>query len=166
MNSLSMDAMHLVSTSPDETLRIGRIVGEGAVPGTVVALIGELGSGKTTLTQGIAAGLDVPEAYYVTSPTFTLINEYPGRIPLYHFDVYRLSDSMDLEDLGYEDYFFGDGLVAIEWAEKVMDSLPESTLFIRMERLSEDERKLELSRCAGSSVFNRLKEALEKGGYR
>lgn len=166
MKALSMDEMELVSTSLDETLRIGRIIGEGADPGTVIALIGELGAGKTSLTQGIAAGLDVPGTYYVTSPTFTLINEYPGRIPLYHFDVYRLSGSLDLEDLGYEDYFFGDGLVAVEWAEKLMDSLPESTLFIRMERLGDDERRLSLSRCAGSEAFKRLKEALEKGGYR
>lgn len=166
MKSLSMDEMELVSTSLDETLRIGRIIGEGAVPGTVIALIGELGSGKTSLTQGIAAGLDVPGAYYVTSPTFTLINEYPGRIPLYHFDVYRLSGSLDLEDLGYEDYFFGDGLVAVEWAEKLMDSLPDSTLFIRMERLGDDERRLSLSCRAGSESFKRLNEALEKGGYR
>ncbi|MCK9229902.1 MAG: tRNA (adenosine(37)-N6)-threonylcarbamoyltransferase complex ATPase subunit type 1 TsaE [Syntrophales bacterium] len=166
MKSRFPDEMELLSTSVDETFRIGRIIGERAAPGTVVALIGELGAGKTLLTQGMAAGLDVPGTYYVTSPTFTLINEYPGRIPLYHFDVYRLSGSVDLEDLGYEDYFFGDGLVAIEWAEKVMDSLPESTLFIRIKRLDEDTRKISLSCNADSTVLNRLKKALEEGGCR
>jgi len=100
-----MTNFDLISESPGDTLDIGRIIGENLTGGAVVALTGELGAGKTCLTQGIAKGLGIPEGYYVTSPTFTLINEYPGRIPLYHMDVYRLSDSRELEDMGYEEYF-------------------------------------------------------------
>ncbi|MDD5476393.1 MAG: tRNA (adenosine(37)-N6)-threonylcarbamoyltransferase complex ATPase subunit type 1 TsaE [Syntrophales bacterium] len=166
MKSGVMEEIELVSKSLEETLSIGRIIGEQADSGKVVALIGELGAGKTSITQGIAEGLGVPDAYYVTSPTFTLINEYPGRLPLYHFDVYRLSGSHELDDLGYEDYFFGEGLVVIEWAEKLMESLPDNTLFIHMDRLNDDnERRLRFSRRSGSEVFGSLKEALEKGGY-
>ena len=159
-----MKQMNLVSNSLEETQSIGRIIGERAMPGTVIALIGDLGSGKTSLTQGIAAGLQVPDDYYVTSPTFTLVNEYPGRIPLYHFDMYRLSGSPDLEDLGYEDYAYGTGLVAVEWAEKVMDRLPEKTIYIHMERLSEESRSLELS-FRSDEPFMELEAAFKEGGF-
>src|SRR5665647_2885496 len=95
----------LISKSPTETFSIGRLLGEGLTEGDCVALTGELGAGKTCLTQGIAAGLGVPDCYVVTSPTFTLINEYPGGDAiLYHLDVYRLTGSEDLLEMGYEEY--------------------------------------------------------------
>lgn len=135
----------LISNSPGETLDIGRIIGEHLTGGQVVALTGELGSGKTCLTQGIARGLGISKKQYVTSPTFTLINEYPGMIPLYHMDLYRLSGPGDLEDMGYEEYFYGNGVVVIEWAEKVADILPPGVLFIHMEYAGGDTRRMEIS---------------------
>ena len=102
-----MTSFDLISKRPEDTLDIGRIIGETLTSGVVIALTGELGAGKTCLTQGIAKGLGISEGYYVTSPTFTLINEYPGRIPLYHMDVYRLSGSRDLEEMGMKNIFMG-----------------------------------------------------------
>lgn len=101
----------------------------------VVALIGELGAGKTTLTKGIARGLEVPDL--VHSPTFTLIHEHKGRLPVYHFDLYRLDTIEQIEDLGYEDYFCGPGVTIVEWAEKIQALLPEDHLEIRI--TGEDE---------------------------
>jgi tRNA threonylcarbamoyladenosine biosynthesis protein TsaE len=135
----------LTSEGADETRRIGQIIGRFLQKGDIIALIGELGSGKTCITQGIARGINVPENYYVTSPTFTLINEYPGRIPLYHLDIYRLSGSQDLIDMGYEEYFYGDGVIIIEWAEKIIDILPDDTLFIHFMYVDENKRTINIS---------------------
>ncbi|MBN2538717.1 MAG: tRNA (adenosine(37)-N6)-threonylcarbamoyltransferase complex ATPase subunit type 1 TsaE [Deltaproteobacteria bacterium] len=154
-----MTSFDLISKGPEDTLDIGRIIGECLTGGDVVALTGELGAGKTCLTQGIAMGLDIPEGYYVTSPTFTLINEYPGRISLYHMDVYRLSSSLDLEDMGYQEYFYGDGVVVIEWAEKVDDIIPAEALFINLEHCNGNKRKIRISRESGmSSIIRMLKK--------
>jgi tRNA threonylcarbamoyladenosine biosynthesis protein TsaE len=136
----------LFSKSPEETFRIGRILADGLKAGNVVALIGELGSGKTCLTQGIACGLGVPEGYAVTSPTFTLINEYPGRqMPLYHLDVYRLTGCVDLHEMGYDEYLSGGGVMVIEWAEKILEAVPVNALFVVMTYLEENMRKIEIS---------------------
>lgn len=99
----------IVSKGPEETIGIGARLGKNLVPGDVIALIGDLGTGKTCLTRGIARGVGVSEDVEVTSPTFTLINEYPGRLTLYHFDLYRIEGIRDLQDIGYEEYFWGDG---------------------------------------------------------
>ena len=131
--------------------------------GDIVALIGELGSGKTCITQGIARGLNVPESYYITSPTFTLINEDPGEMPLYHLDIYRLSGSQDLIDMGYEEYFYGDGIIIIEWAEKIRDILPEDTLFIHLVYVDENTRTINISGNKESSAV--LFKELTKGGF-
>lgn len=151
------------SKSSEDTFRIGAIIGAGASKGDVIALIGDLGTGKTRLTQGIAAGLEVPVAYPITSPTFTLINEYPGRFVLYHFDIYRLEGSQDLENMGYEDYFYGDGVVVIEWAERVRDILPEGALFINLTYLDEHNRELVITGNEGK--INIIKNLLIKGGF-
>jgi len=154
-----MTSFDLISKSPEDTLDIGQIIGERLTAGDVVALTGELGAGKTCLTQGIAKGLGVPEGYYVTSPTFTLINEYPGRINLYHMDVYRLSGSRDLEDMGCEEYFYGDGVVVIEWAEKVRDIIPEEALLINLEHCNGNKRKIRISCESGiSSIEGKIKK--------
>ena len=151
------------SQSSEDTFRIGAIIGSRADKGDVIALIGDLGTGKTRLTQGIAAGLEVPAVYPITSPTFTLINEYPGRFVLYHFDIYRLEGSKDLEDMGYEDYFYGDGVVVIEWAERIRDILPEGVLFINFTYIDEHNRELVI---AGSEEkINIIKDLLIKGGF-
>jgi len=153
----------LISGSSEDTLKIGKTIGENLDPGDVVALIGELGSGKTLLAQGIAQGICVPNEYRITSPTFTLINEYPGRIKLYHLDIYRLTGMEDLASLGYEDYFYGDGVVVIEWAEKVMDILPEESLIVRFQYLDEQRRELKLE--GHLRKMEKLSKALREGGF-
>ena len=157
-----MTNFDLISKSSGDTLDIGRIIGENLTGGTVVALTGELGAGKTCLTQGIAKGLGISKEYYVTSPTFTLINEYPGRIPLYHMDVYRLSGSRDLEDMGYEEYFYGNGVVVIEWAERVDDIIPAEALLIKLEHVNGNKRKIRISCESGISSISRM---LKKGDF-
>jgi len=151
------------SASSDDTFRIGTIIGARAERGDIIALIGDLGTGKTRLTQGIAAGLEVPSPYPITSPTFTLINEYPGRYVLYHFDIYRLEGSKDLEDMGYEDYFYGDGVVVIEWAERIRDILPEGALYINLTYMNEHMRELIIT--GKEDKINIIKNLLVKGGF-
>ncbi|MCI5614166.1 MAG: tRNA (adenosine(37)-N6)-threonylcarbamoyltransferase complex ATPase subunit type 1 TsaE [Agathobacter sp.] len=109
--------------SPEETLELGRRLGQQAKPGEVYTLIGDLGVGKTVLTQGIAEGLEIEEP--ICSPTFTIVQVYEeGRMPFYHFDVYRIGDVEEMEEIGYEDYFYGDGLCMIEWANLIPEILP------------------------------------------
>lgn len=119
------------SRSPDETKNLGKKLGQLLQGSDLVALNGHLGAGKTCLVQGIAAGLNSRD--HVTSPSFSLIKEYIGDKPIYHFDLYRLKQPEELEDLGYEDYFYGNGVTLIEWAEKVKHYLPKSMLLIRIE---------------------------------
>ena len=138
----------LISKSPTETFSIGRLLGEGLTGGDCVALTGELGAGKTCLTQGIAVGLGVPDGYVVTSPTFTLINEYPGgESTLYHLDVYRLRGSADLEEMGFQEYLMSDGVMVIEWAEKVSDAIPDEALRVELSYMDETVRRIEISGC-------------------
>ena len=158
-----MKKIRFRSQGTEETYAIGRILGEVLQGGDVVALIGELGTGKTHLTQGIARGLGVPDGYLVTSPTFTLINEYPGRCVLYHLDVYRLSGSSDLEDMGYEEYFFGKGVTVIEWAEKIRDILPDAALTIELDYLDENSRDLVMSGQDGQ--MEQVIKSLKDGGF-
>ena len=124
-----------------ETEKLGEEIGRAAKPGTVVALIGDLGTGKTTLTKSIARGLGVTET--VTSPTFNIIREYKsGRIPLYHFDVYRIADPEEMFELGYEEYFYGDGICVVEWADIIEELLPEDAVIIHIDRgAAEEERE-------------------------
>jgi tRNA threonylcarbamoyladenosine biosynthesis protein TsaE len=111
------------------------LIGSLALPGDVICLDGELGAGKTTLTQGIAKGLDVPPSCYVTSPSFSILHEYPGRIPLYHMDFYRLNSSVEVEELGFEEYFYMSGVTVIEWSERAAEILPADrlALYIKIE---------------------------------
>ncbi|ABC77409.1 tRNA (adenosine(37)-N6)-threonylcarbamoyltransferase complex ATPase subunit type 1 TsaE [Syntrophus aciditrophicus] len=153
----------ILSRKAEETLYIGKIIGSCLTAGDVVALIGELGAGKTSLTQGIARGLEISESYAITSPTFTLINEYPGRHVLYHFDVYRLQGSNDLEDMGYEEYFYGKGVSVIEWAEKIADIIPETAITIEITFLDENTRRIEIS--APEKRLEEISSALSKGGF-
>ena len=154
--------MKLISDSREQTLEMGRLIGEILERGDVVALIGELGSGKTCLTQGLAKGLGVEENVPVVSPTFTLINEYPGKIPLIHLDVYRLSGPRDLEDMGYEEYFEGGGIIVIEWAEKIRDILPAKTLFVGMRYIDENTREMILE--GPGDKIRKIEELLKAGG--
>ena len=153
----------MISRNAAETVKIGELIGSMLEPGDVVALIGELGAGKTCLTQGLARGLGVPAAFQITSPTFTLINEYPGRINLTHIDTYRLSGITDMIDLGCEEYFSDCNVVVIEWAEKVREILPESTVFIQMTYLDENDRKIEIS--GNRNRCEKIQNALREGGF-
>lgn len=119
---------------------LGRRLAEEAEPGMVIALIGDLGTGKTTLTKYIAEALGVTER--VTSPTFTIVREYrSGRLPLFHFDVYRISDPEDMYEIGYEDYFYGDGLCVVEWADNIEELIPEEAKVLRISRGSGDNEE-------------------------
>jgi len=130
------------SHSVEETLHIGEIIGEMAEAGTLIALKGDLGSGKTALVQGIARGLKVPEKVYVTSPSYTLVNEYPGRLTLFHLDLYRLSD-LDFEDIGLYDILdTHSAVIAIEWAERLSLDRPFEGLTLQMEITGENTRNL------------------------
>ncbi len=155
--------LKVISRSPEDTLHLGRIIGENLVRGDVVALIGELGTGKTTITQGIARGLGVSDKYYITSPTFTLINEYPGEISLYHLDVYRLTGPDDLSDMGYEEYFFGDGVAVIEWAEKIKDILPDDAVTIVLSYREGNEREIGI--YGTSKSMSCIEEKFREGGH-
>lgn len=115
--------MIIESYSPEETLELGKKIGESATPGQVYTLIGDLGVGKTVFTQGLALGLGIEEP--ICSPTFTIVQVYEeGRMPFYHFDVYRIGDIEEMDEIGYEDYFYGEGLTMIEWANLIEDILP------------------------------------------
>lgn len=125
--------MIIESYSPEETLELGKKLGREANPGEVYTLIGDLGVGKTVLTQGIAAGLGIAEP--ICSPTFTIVQVYEeGRMPFYHFDVYRIGDVEEMEEIGYEDYFYGDGLTMIEWANLIEEILPKHYRQITIEK--------------------------------
>jgi len=137
--------LSIITRSPEETFTLGVAIGSAAAPGTVLCLFGDLGSGKTKLTQGIASGLSVPDAYAVTSPTFTYVNEYPGRLPLYHIDLYRIASPEELLDLGWEEYMEADGVVAVEWAERAGDYLPERRIDMAITITDTDERRFHIT---------------------
>lgn len=125
--------MVIETYSPEETFALGEKMGRNAEPGEVYTLIGDLGVGKTVFTQGIASGLGITEP--VSSPTFTIVQVYEeGRMPFYHFDVYRIGDIEEMEEIGYEDYFYGEGLTLIEWADLIEELLPMKRREIRIEK--------------------------------
>ena len=125
--------MIIETNTPKETFDFGKSLGESAKPGTVYTLIGDLGVGKTVLTQGLAKGLEIQEP--ISSPTFTIVQVYEeGRLPLYHFDVYRIGDVEEMEEIGYEDYFYGEGVSLIEWANLIEEILPEKYTEIKIEK--------------------------------
>lgn len=129
------------TSSPEQTWRIGEILGSKLGPGDTVCLYGDLGAGKTSFSYGIALGLEV-KTEYVTSPTFTFVNEYQGRVPFYHMDLYRLKGPEELENIGFERYISSDGVTVIEWAERAEDELPEECLSVYLEYVSENSRTI------------------------
>ena len=133
--------MQITTHSADETQALGKKLAESLRPGDVIAYFGDLGAGKTAFTRGIAEGLGVSEQ--VTSPTYTIVNEYlSGRLPLFHFDMYRLGSSDELFDIGWEDYLSRGGVCAVEWSENVMDALPEDTVWVRIAREGDTGRSI------------------------
>lgn len=133
----------VVIKNESETKKFGLDLAKDLKKGSIVALIGDLGTGKTTLSKYIAEGLGISEM--VTSPTFTIVQEYhSGRLPLYHFDVYRIGDQEEMYELGYEEYFYGDGVSIVEWADKIIGLIPEGAIVIHIEYGKEpDERVYE-----------------------
>ncbi len=120
----------------DQTLKLGEIIGKSLEPGSIIALKGDLGAGKTVLVKGIAKGLGVEDD--PPSPTFVIMNEYEGRMPLYHFDLYRLSSADELFGIGYEEFFFGGGVTVVEWADRISEVFPEDRINIEIKTPNEE----------------------------
>jgi len=131
--------------SASETARIGKTIGNRLLPGDVVALVGELGAGKTQFIKGLATGVGIGNSTYISSPSFTLIHEYPGKTPFYHIDLFRLRREKEAEELGLEDYVQGRGITAIEWADRIPSLLPEDMLFISIIYVDKNTRSLEIT---------------------
>ena len=148
--------LELTSSTPLETERIGSLLGQRLIPGDVVALAGELGSGKTVLVRGIAQGMGV-DMRGVASPSFTLINEYTGTVPLFHIDLYRLEGENDLYEIGYDEYVGGGGVAVIEWADKVPNMVPKEALWIVLRYIEAERRQL----CFQTQGM-RFREVIEK----
>jgi len=134
--------VELTTLSATETRGLGERLGQLLQPGDFIALNGDLGAGKTQFAQGVARGLAVPEEYRVTSPTYTLLNIFPGRLPLYHFDLYRLEGSSEVAELGFDEYFYGPGACLVEWAERLGAEEPVDSLVITFRYLDEERRQL------------------------
>ena len=139
--------MRYVTKNPEKTFELGYKLGKTLSPGNVVALIGELGSGKTLFTKGIAKVLGVKEYNYVNSPSFVIVKEYKSKkIPLYHFDLYRLKSIHDLETVGYEEYFYSKGISVVEWADKTPDALPEKHITVKFKHLGKNKREISIEK--------------------
>ncbi len=144
-----MKRITIHTSSPEETKGLGIKIGILCQPGDVIALDGDLGAGKTCLIQGLAEGLGVSKESYVRSPTFTILNVHNGRVPLYHFDLYRLSGLDELEEIGHREYIYGEGVSALEWASNVEEAIPSECLRIAIKRIGEDEREIEITVTGG-----------------
>jgi tRNA threonylcarbamoyladenosine biosynthesis protein TsaE len=149
----------VITAGPEQTWRIGELLGALLGPGDMLCLYGDLGAGKTSFSYGIARGLEVREQY-ITSPTFTFVNEYEGRIPLYHIDLYRLTDPGELENIGFEEYIDSDGVTVIEWAERAEDELPVSRLSVYLSYV--DDHSRELGFLAEGERYEKLLEELKR----
>ena len=142
--------MTIITNNEAESIREGENLGRTLAPGAVVALYGELGAGKTAFTRGLAAGLGISMS--VSSPTFTIVNEYPGKIPLFHFDMYRLESENELFDIGWDDYLERGGVCVVEWSEKVPGAFMPGAVAVRFENLGGDMRRLEISVEGGDEL--------------
>ena len=131
----------VITTGPEQTWHVGRMLGARLAAGDTVCLYGDLGAGKTSFSYGIALGLEVKEKY-ITSPTFTLVNEYQGRVPFYHMDLYRLHDPGELENIGFGKYIDSDGVTVIEWAERAENELPTECLSVYLSSVNENSREI------------------------
>lgn len=155
--------LHIETDSDEETIALGRRLGVNLDAGDVVALIGELGSGKTWFTKGIGLGLGVAAQEIITSPTFTLINEYPGRVPLYHIDLYRLGSLSEALSAGMEEYLHADGVTVVEWADRWPEILPGQSVVVELTIIDDHTRRITLSGHHPRAV--EIIEVLEDTGY-
>jgi len=147
-----------LSRTPEETRELGRAIGKWIEPGTVLTLIGDLGSGKTVFVQGLGKGLEVPKEVYITSPTYTLIHTYPGRCPLHHVDLYRISGEPETEDIGLSEVVSDNAVVAVEWADRLREGSIPDRLEIAFEILDDTSRKIRF--CAYGQLAENLLERL------
>jgi tRNA threonylcarbamoyladenosine biosynthesis protein TsaE len=131
--------------SLEKTIALGEQLGKVAEPADIITLEGDLGAGKTALTQAIGRGLGIDPKIYITSPTFSLLQEYRGRLPLYHVDLYRLAGEEDVENLGFSEYFYGDGLTVIEWSERLGSLMPTERLHVHLMITGETSRNAQLT---------------------
>ncbi|MGB3212019.1 MAG: tRNA (adenosine(37)-N6)-threonylcarbamoyltransferase complex ATPase subunit type 1 TsaE [Desulforhopalus sp.] len=151
-----MDTIQIHLYTLDDTEKLGRILGSFAGAGDVICLDGDLGAGKTALSQAIARGLEVAESCYVTSPSFAILHEYEGRMPMYHMDFYRLQDDSEVEDLGFDEYFYLTGLTVIEWSSRAVEVLPEEKLTLAI------ELNVDLTRLVTIKGTKRYSETLQQ----
>lgn len=155
MNTTS-DIFEIITYNPEQTHALGLQFGEALTGGMVLSLEGDLGAGKTVFIKGLAQGLTVPETLYITSPSYAIIHEYPGRLPLFHADLYRIEDPADIDELGLFDIMDGKNVIAIEWAERIGDSLPPEGMFLRFEILNDFVRKISM-RASGLHALDVLR---------
>lgn len=150
------DLLQFKTNNATETEELGRKLGEALKGGEVIAMTGDLGAGKTTMTKALAKGLGIDD--HVTSPTFTILNEYEGRLKLFHFDVYRIDDIEEMYDLGFEEYIYGDGVSIIEWSNLIKEILPDDT--INIEILATDDEKRNIKISGRGKKFDNLSKEL------
>lgn len=143
--------MKIITRSEEETMEVGARIGEKLKSGDVISLNGDLGAGKTHITKGIAKGLGVND--YITSPTFIIVNEYEGRIPLYHFDVYRINDIDEMYEIGFDEYLYGKGVCIVEWGEIVKELLPEYSIKIDIFKIDDNTREIVIGSSEKVELF-------------
>ena len=159
-----MSRLQLTTGSSEETEWLGIAIGSLLLPGSFLALQGDLGGGKTCLTRGLVAALAPESSGLVASPTYAIMNSYPGTTPVYHFDFYRLTGDDDIVELGFEEYFYGDGVSVVEWSERLSELLPADTLTLLFEYAGEEQRRITISGSGSRSdtVVEQLSEALQR----
>lgn len=159
-----MAEVRITTSSPEETEALGAAIGALLHPGAFVALRGDLGGGKTCLTRGVVASLAPQGAHLVASPTYAIMNSYPGTTPVYHFDFYRLSGDNDIAELGFEEFFYGDGVCVAEWSERLSELLPTDVLTLQFEYGGDDRRLITVNSSGEKSnaVLEQLAERLQQ----
>ena len=159
-----MARLQITTCSPSETEQLGAAIGSLLQPGFFLALRGDLGGGKTCLTRGVVSSLAPQANNLVASPTYAIMNSYPGSIPVYHFDFYRLAGDDDISELGFEEFFYGDGVCVVEWSERLADLLPADVLTLLFEYASDERRLITISSSGQKSdnVIEQLKEKLQQ----
>ncbi len=140
-----MNVLQVTTGAPEETEALGLLIGSLLPPGSFLALRGDLGGGKTCLTRGVVAALAPQSAHLVASPTYAIMNNYPGTIPVYHFDFYRLPGDDDIAELGFEEFFYGDGVCVVEWSERLVELMPADVLTLLFEYAGDDRRLITIT---------------------
>lgn len=147
--------LQIKTNSAEETEQLGYKIGQSLSGGEIIAMTGDLGAGKTTLTKALAKGLEIDD--YITSPTFTIVNEYSGRLKLFHFDVYRIGDVEEMYDLGFEEYFYSNGVCIVEWSNLILEILPKERINIDISYVDENSREITIS-GSGENFDHMIKE--------